>query len=465
MKARLLHILMILALAVLMGCAASPSPTAIPVPPTATPPPPTETPAPTATFIPPTQTSTPTVPPTPTVTPIPPTPTPIPPTPTPLPATDTVCASGCDFATIQAAIDYAATADGVIIEVIDPIHTEAGIVVNGGITVTIRGLSAAETVVQAHETLDEAPERVFLVEAGATVTLEKMTIRHGKPSVEDDCGGGIRNFGTLTLKNCTISDNTANGGGGICNSGPLTIINSTVNDNTAHGTAPIGLECGNGGGIKCGSGTLVLVNSTIKGNQAGTNGRARGGGIHIGCGCTAVFTNTTISNNHAIRRSSGRLYTHGQGHGGGIHVQGVLRLVNCTISDNSATGKGDGVYVRGRLDYVNTIIAGNAGRGGNCVVADPAGSGQGGTLGTNINNMVTGGGCDAAYSDDPMLGPLADNGGDTSTHALLPGSPAIDAITVLSCTLPTDQRWAPRPVALTFSDTPCDIGAFEMQTE
>ena len=79
--------------------------------------------------------------------------------------------------------------------------------------------------------------------------------------------------------------------------------------------------------------------------------------------------------------------------------------------------------------------------------------------------MVTGGGCDAAYSDDPVLGRLADNGGDTWTHALLPGSPAIDAIPAVSCTLPIDQRWALRPVVQTSVDTPCDIGAFEVQTE
>jgi hypothetical protein len=60
---------------------------------------------------------------------------------------------------------------------------------------------------------------------------------------------------------------------------------------------------------------------------------------------------------------------------------------------------------------------------------------------------------------------LADNGGDTKTHALLPGSPAIDAIPVVSCTLPTDQRGALRPVVQISLDTPCDIGAFELQTE
>jgi len=62
-----------------------------------------------------------------------------------------------------------------------------------------------------------------------------------------------------------------------------------------------------------------------------------------------------------------------------------------------------------------------------------------------------------------MLGPLADNGGATWTHALLPDSPAIDAVSVVSCTLPTDQRGVPRPIVQTSPETPCDIGAFEWQ--
>ncbi len=434
------------------GCQQRPSPTATPVSPTAMPSPLAETrvsePTPTNTSIPLTETSVSTA--TPTATPIPPTATPLPPTPTFSPATDTVCASGCDFSTIQAALDSPGTEAGAIIEVTDPIHTEAGIVVNKDIT--IRGLGAVETIVQAHGMLDEAPERVFLVEAGATVTLEKMTIRHGKPSIEDDCGGGILNFGTLTLKKCTVTDNVANGGGGICDSGTLTLIDSTVSNNTAAEARPPAMWCGGGGGIKCGNGPLKLINSTISGNQAGISARGWGGGVHIGCNCTAVFTNTTISGNESVVD------------GGGARVRGTLRLVNCTVSNNGTGGKGGGLYVVGRLDYVNTIIAGNR-RGGNCVIDSSYGFNfQGeGSIGINSNNLVETGSCESDYSGDPMLGPLADNGGDTWTHALLPGSPAIDAIPAVSCTLPTDQRWMVRPVVQTSTDTPCDIGAFEAQ--
>ncbi|MDY6877128.1 MAG: choice-of-anchor Q domain-containing protein [Chloroflexota bacterium] len=440
-------ITVMIVLALASGCREAeptvmPVPTTTPIPPTATPLPPASTPI--VTPILPTETPTPTA-----------TATPIPPTPTPLPATDIVCTSGCDFTTIQAAIDDPGTADGAIIEITDPIHTEAGIVVNKD--VTIRGLGAADTIVQAHETPDEAPERVFLIEEDATLVLEKMTIRHGRPSKQEECGGGIMNLGTLTLDNCVVSDNGSNSGAGICSSGALMLINSTVRYNTADGVGPIGYTCGNGGGIKCERGTLTLINSTISNNKSEDADPFRdvgcGGGVHVACSCTAVFTNSTISGNRSVAC------------GGGIYDHGVLRLVNCTISDNRTTGEGGGVYVRGHLDYVNTIIAGNAGKGGNCVVGGPGGYRGMGSVGTNSNNLVGGGGCDSDYSDDPMLGPLADNGGDTKTHALLPGSPAIDVISVISCTLPTDQRGALRPIVQTSPDTPCDIGAFELQTE
>jgi hypothetical protein len=432
------------------GCQQSPPLTATPAPLTATPMPPTDTPIPSTET--PVSTATPTdTPLPPTETPIPPTATPVPPTPTLLPATDTVCASGCDFPTVQAAINNAGTVAGAIIEISEPIHTEAGIVVNKD--VTIRGLGADDTVVQAHETSGQAHDRVFLIEEGVTAILERMTIRHGH--VEDEHGGGILNHGVLTLNHCVVTRNTAGGGGGICNDGDLTVVSSTISNNVTEDNwfQPGSFACGSGGGIRCGRGTVALFNSTVSGNQAGSRSTGTGGGIRIGCNCTAELINSTVSGNRATQ------------YGGGVVVKGLVQMVNCTISDNATAAEGGGVYVGagGELDYVNTIVADNRGAKGNCVVAAPDEYGAVGTLGTNIHNMVEGGGCDAAYSDDPMLGPLGDNGGETWTHALLPGSPAIDAIPIVSCTLSTDQRWAPRPIARVSRETPCDIGAFELQ--
>jgi hypothetical protein len=381
-----------------------------------------------------------------------------------LPATDTVCALGCDYTTIQAAIDDSRDDIGTVIEIRDAEHTEAGVVISTD--VTIRGLGVGKTVVQAHEMMDKAQDRVFRVEAGTIVVLENITIQHGKPN-EDDCGGGILNEGNLTLRHLAVTNNKANGGGGVCSRGgqaALAVVNSTIRANTAGATVAGSLACGNGGGIRTGSGTLKLINSTIAGNSTAT-GRGRGGGVHIGCGGTAVFTNTTISGNTASPQSDNAVSRRQQGHGGGVNVHGTLRLVNCTVSDNRASGPGGGLYVRGSLDLVNTIVASNGGRGGDCFVSGPDAYGVSGSLGTNTSSLVADGTCDPAYLGDPLLGPLADNGGRTLTHALLAGSPAIDATPAVSCTLPTDQRGATRPVIQTSSETPCDIGAYEMQPE
>jgi hypothetical protein len=412
-------------------------------------------------------TFTPTTP--PTVTPMPPIEEIIPPTPIQLPttpgqeaspATVTVCKADCDFTTIQAALDDPGTGEGAIIEIRDPIHTEAGIIVQKD--VVIRGLGIDATIVQAHEKPDSAPDRVFLIEKGAAVALESMMIQHGVPAASDENGGGIRNYGTLTLRNCIVTDNRANGGGGISNSGDLTIIDSTVSDNTADGIAPMGLECGNGGGIQCGSGMVMLFNSTVSSNQGGFKGRARGGGLHIGCGCKAVIINSTISGNRASRES-GRAYSNGHSHGGGISVFGEIVLINSTISHNHADGEGGGIFVTRKMDILYSIIANNTGGGGNCVIVGP-GDGEGvDRIGTNIGNFVEDGSCGAAYTGDPMLGSLADNGGATETHALKPGSPAIDVLPAAHCYLSIDQRGLPRPASTGDGEHLCDIGAFEIQ--
>jgi len=163
---------------------------------------------------------------------------------------------------------------------------------------------------------------------------------------------------------------------------------------------------------------------------------------------------STISDNYAV------------GRGGGIHFKGKVTLVHCTISSNGARGivrgggigvePGGGLSVRGPLYLANTLIADNL-KGGDCVLSDK------GMLEVNIHNLVGDNSCAPAYSGDPGLAPLADNGGYTLTRALLPGSPAIDAIPTSDCPLATDQRGERRPVGQTSGATFCDIGAFEGQ--
>jgi hypothetical protein len=264
-------------------------------------------------------------------------------------------------------------------------------------------------------------------------------------------GGGIANLGTLTLENCVVRDNIASAGGGLLNRGDLTIANCTISDNFADGVDE-GRDCSSGGGIRSVEGSVRISDSTFSGNNSSRAGGA-GGALHVACESTMVVSNSTISGNNA-----GTI-------GGGAHVRGTLELVNCTVSDNSAEGRGrggdmivpsgGGIYVndRGTLHLANTIVANNSGDG-DCVLSEE------GTMGTNVNSLDGDGSCGAAHSGDPMLNALTDNGGDTPTHALLPGSPAIDAIDAAECALTTDQRGGPRP-----QGAACDIGAFELAEE
>ena len=129
-------------------------------------------------------------------------------------------------------------------------------------------------------------------------------------------------------------------------------------------------------------------------------------------------------------------------------------MLNNTLSANSAIYGGGINNETDKLHLYNILVA-----------YSPSGGDCRGRVDTNDHNLIedTGGdACDLTDSAggsligvDPLLGPLADNGGETKTHALLPGSPAIDAGNDGTC-LATDQRGIPRP-----QGAACDIGAFE----
>jgi predicted outer membrane repeat protein len=254
-------------------------------------------------------------------------------------------------------------------------------------------------------------------------------------------GGGIQAVTTTTLTNCTVRDNVAlNGGGGILASA-ATLNKSTVSGNSA----------GTGGGGMTAS-EAELLNCTISGNSAG----AGGGGINAS---TATLTNCTVSGNTTDED------------GGGILASGAT-LTNCTIAKNLAqTGGGLFHAITGdTVSLRNTVVALNLIR--------PGGSGPdvaGAVFTSEGHNLIGVGGSSNGFTDgvngdrvgtfldrlDPLLGPLADNGGPTQTHKLLAGSPAIDAGDNLVLEL-TDQRGLPRKkdgngngVAVV------DIGAFE----
>jgi hypothetical protein len=265
-------------------------------------------------------------------------------------------------------------------------------------------------------------------------------------TVSDNIGGphtysgGINNYkGTVALTNCTVSGNIA---GGIYNyEGTVSLTNCTVSGNSADWGGGI-LSSGNH------EGTLTLTNCTVSDNKADVHG----GGIFNGNVSTMTLTNSTISGNSATN-------------GGGIYNRYKAELANCTVSGNSAPN-GGGIYIEatGTVELTNSIVAAQA-SGADCA-GDPVTS-----LGHNLDSDGT---CNLTATGDipstnPLLGPLQLNApGNTETHAIQPGSPAIDQIPSgtndCGTTYTTDQRGETRPVDYTNSGTAkCDIGAFEMQ--
>jgi len=353
-----------------------------------------------------------------------------------------VCSSGCDFVSIQEAIDDADTSADDVITVTDAVHTEAGIIVNKD--VTVQGLGADRTIVQAHTDLLQAPDRVFLVLEGSRAAIQGMTIRHGHPCEYPQGGGGVANFGDLRLVKSVVRDNSANDGGGIFNQGTMTILNCSVHANLGDREAPPGLECGSGGGIKNGfRGTLYMENCTVQGNKA----LGKAGGLFVACEGTARLINCTFSGNHADRD------------GGGVYVKGDAKIEHCTISENTTKQLGGGLYVRSQARLANSLITGNT--RGDVILGGPGDYRGKGTLDANAHNWIADGSCESDFSGDPLLARLANNGGDTLTHALLPTSPAIDAIPAAACSLPHDQRGQSRPVQVGSGQPLCDVGAYE----
>ena len=230
--------------------------------------------------------------------------------------------------------------------------------------VTINGAGADVLAVDGNAT-----SSVFQIGTGATaptVAISALTIRNAQGGF----GGGILNGSgaTLTITNSTISGNTAAFGGGIFNSGPLTIANTTVTGNTAS----------EGGGIYS-NGSLTIINSTISGNTVNSDG-------------------------------------------GGIFNLGTVAITNSTLSNNSASLAG-GVFNNEVLQIGDTIL--NMGASG----ANISNFGTVKSLGYNLSSDSGGGALNAPgdqINTDPLLGPLQNNGGRTFTHALLPGSPAIN---------------------------------------
>ena len=272
----------------------------------------------------------------------------------------------------------------------------AELLINKNITISGPGANLL-TVARAQN----APAfRIFDLAANHAVTIRDLTINNGYAQ-KFGCGGGILNSGsTLVVMNCTVSGNSTDGtGGGICvdTNSTLTMESSTLTGNYA----------GDYGGGVANSGTLIINNSTLNDNI----GEFTGGGILNRASLTV--SNSTLSGNAT------------QLHGGGIWTSGLGRISNSTLSGNSGTNGGAINNRLGTLEIRSTIL--KRGESGSNIVNDS------GTLTSDGYNLSSDDGSGYLIgpgdqiNTDPLLGPLQNNGGPTFTHALLPGSPAIDA--------------------------------------
>jgi hypothetical protein len=304
-----------------------------------------------------------------------------------------------------------------------------------------------------------------------TMTLTRCILTGNQvPSGNDS----IENHGTMNLDHCSITNNR--GGGSVYNSGNLTMDSSVVAGHTWFTSSSGGIyndggivvlrNCAisnnwsvAGGGIWNG-GALFVTNSLISSNLAMYSDieTPAGGLFNIGY---AVLVNTTVSGNRA------------SGAAGGIWNSGGLRLLNCTVASNFVFGNiynrptsGAGVWnwydniSVGDFQCRNTIIAGNHSTLTNCTFCPDDISGYMGSFGHNLiqnaNGWLNAGNVATdLLGVDPLLGPLQDNGGPTWTHALLRGSPAIDAGDPAGAPS-QDERGLPRP-----QGSAVDIGAFE----
>ncbi|QSV62267.1 MAG: hypothetical protein HEQ26_05345 [Dolichospermum sp. DL01] len=304
------------------------------------------------------------------------------------------------------------------------------------------------------------------VDSNAALDLYNSTVTGNKASGFFNRGGGIYNSGFVYLRNGSIvSNNIAAGdssqeGGGIYNSGgTLIATNSTISNNEG------GVY---GGGISTVSGSVTLINTTVRGNSAGNGGGIRSNGTSV------TLLNTTISGNSANSR------------GGGIYAStnGVFNLINSTVTKNTAISTeygngGGGIYsLSATVNLKNTIVAGNINSNAPDLLSSFLSSAL---FNGNNNNLIgnltgakgtVGTGTDIV-NPNPGLGPLQNNGGLTLTHALLSGSPAINAgnnSLIPADTedldgdgnrtepIPYDQRGLMRLVG-----GGVDIGAFEVQ--
>lgn len=291
----------------------------------------------------------------------------------------------------------------------------------------------------------------------------------------------------------------ARGGGIYSQGGDAYLRDSTVSGNQALSSASVISGYAQGGGMDTFVSDIKIVRSTVVGNIAQANvGVASGGGIfsHYGNHVDVAFS--TISGNRAVSPASsgGGMRTrfaanitystleHNQSvNNSALVIAGSAQIRNSTISGNTATTGSSTIYARISMAVDHSTIAFNVAKGTSAgiylyadatvdlestIIANNTSTSGGGfdlvshTTVTGAYNLVRNPASAlpanvATMGVDPLLAPLANNGGPTKTHALQTGSPAIDAGKNPQF-LPYDQRG---PGFGRVVGAASDIGAYE----
>lgn len=304
----------------------------------------------------------------------------------------------------------------------------------------------------------------FHVSAGAVAEVRGLTFELNPVGLDPDReGGGINNAGILTLNNVTVRDNVAKFGGGVYSTGTLIIQSGIISGNKGGGVHSAGTVVlqqstlsGNQGTGLTNTGTGAVANSTISGNGAislpsGMTSAITGVPVPTAC-CTSafpdaggvrnyagslVFVSSTITTNSSYNDPCTLC---GPNYPGGItnSNSAALALINSIVAKNYVAGVGDWDCGRTNSDFNSNIEL----IGPNLI----------GTLfrcGTFGSTPIVG---------DPLLGPLADNGGPTLTHAPHQTSLAIDAGDDARCAAAPVSGVDQRGVSRT-QGAHCDLGA------
>ena len=262
------------------------------------------------------------------------------------------------------------------------------------------------------------------------VTISDGTVIEGNIAAENAGGIGLDQNPTVIIEDSSINNNqSGEEGGGIGATGGLFYPTVTLNNSTVSGNSAAIL----GGGVYINSGEWQIHNSTISENTA-----AEGGGIYNRG--DLLVTNSTISGNQADQ-------------GGGVLHSGNddVYFSFVTVTENTAISGGGLEVDSARIMVTNSIVAGNSPQ--NCL----------GNIVPIHNNLDDDGSCAFNITGNPQLGPLADNGGPTQTHAIASFGPAMEVAVPCTATsmnistpIDQDQRGLSRPKGVA-----CDLGAYE----